>query len=86
MGIFSDICPLCGCGPAPKWEDELELANKFIMKESHPFKWVDIDYPIDVDIHGMSEFLTALYRFCSDWNDKGWELQVNLKSIGLTKE
>lgn len=54
MGIFVKLCPLCGCGPAPKWEDKHALVNEYVSEDSYAGKWVDIDYPVDAHLSNAS--------------------------------
>jgi len=76
-------CPLCGCGPAPKWEDEHALVNEYVQKDSHAGKWVDIDYPVDVHLSNASRMKAealAIARYINKrYEDTG--IRFDLKKI-----
>jgi len=82
MGIFADICPLCGCGPAPKREDLEDLLNKYVNKESYAGKWVSIDIPADMLVYEAVGAKEWLYRKCKEYNNmtKG-KVKFNLDSL-----
>ena len=83
MSIFIDTCPLCGCGPAPKWEDEHALVNEYVQKNSHAGKWVDIDYPVDLLLLNASRMKAealAIAKFINKrYEDTG--VRFDLKKI-----
>jgi len=82
MGIFADVCPLCGVGPNTGRRDIEDLLNKYVDEESYAGKWISIDIPADLYVHEAVQMKEWLYRKCKGYNKntKG-KVKFNLDSL-----
>jgi len=66
-----DSCPFCH-----------RALSDYVDSESYAGKWVSIDVPVDILIHGGVRAKEFLYRACREWNEttKG-EVKFNLDTL-----